>query len=762
MEVHASGVLPRSLERSRPVSDPTDRLFGLLTVPDLALLGILVRNMKFEFEATTVGTRLRLEGPVIDWAKGLGERNVARMELYRGHRCPRRRPTLPVLVVTLVNGSLYLIQRTARHSPSTNNDHPTTTIEGATTLNFSSRPIIVVTFKRDVHLDLCSILYACCNVPKLPNSKPKFDSRSFGLTVLLNITRYVLDRRISLSSGSSLQAKSLLGHLWKDAYQVAQRDDYDFWDKSLVDRTKNIVRELIYTMAYNALKKKLNWTGEDFMKEAYSTVAHVEVTESAENSPSDKAWDQAWNKHTKLTWRFLIRWLVVGNSLRRLSSQTDERDLPRRCKLTGFATDTKLVHFGLVGRDWNKITPGLKCSRGPQTGADCDCHAWISDWQIANHLAWNEIWPKAFQAGMDAVEGSIRDFRGQQRPVYANTSAATDGTPEHAPHVTQVIINPQPRQPQGNAGHNRTHPRAYPKSSQEQAVEGVTRFIKWLWARLEKSIEKEETAAQEVSQSALMDNNSAPNELIYHLLKADARKNANKALNKARHTENSLNRNPNTKMTHGNGHVKLYIDKMATLFKKNGGGLLSHKTLEDIHKETWSNSWGEIWADAWDDAYRSARTKGIEFGVKVALAKSQGACTHGQLVGQLMSKESYQGIQRNAENEDLEVGGILDYVHSLFKDLSYTSNLASIHNTYNSDVAIRALVPNKDQNLNDISRILPKQPVSRELSYLELRHFIMDEYFKEELWKHRTSFQFGVSHAWQSFLKLQSDEAGRP
>ncbi|KAF8712149.1 hypothetical protein RHS03_01140, partial [Rhizoctonia solani] len=739
--------------------------------------------MKFEFKATTVGTHPRLEGPVIDWAKGLRERDVARMQLYgepRGlRRGPRRGPILLALVVTLVDGSLYLIQRTARQSPNTNNDHPTTTIEGLTTLHFGSRPIITVTFKRDVHLDLCSILYACCNVPELPSSEPEFDRHSFGLTVLLNITRHVLAQRIHPSSGTSPQAKSLLGQLWEDVYQVAQLNDYDFWDKPLVDRTKNIVRELIYTIAYNALEKKLNQTVEDFVKEAYSAIARVEAMESTENSLSDKAWDQAWTKHTQLTWSFLVRWLVVGNSLRRLSSQADGRDLPCRYELEKFATDKKkLVHLGLVGRDWDKITPGLNCSRGPQTGTDCDCHAWISDWQIANHLAWNESWPEAFKAGMDAAKGSIREFLDQQTPAHPNGSVATDGTPGRAPHVTQGIINPQPRQPQGNSGHNQTHPKAYSKPSQQQAVEGVTRFIKWLWARSEKFLEKEETVAQEVSESALMDNNLASNELIYHLLKADARKNANEDMNKAKHMKNSRNnskykddalKRARQVIYRQNGDIvqkewqRLTIAPILRHSSEQGWtAKLWKKTLKATHEEIWSNSWEEIWVNAWDDAYRSARIKGIEFGVKVALAESEDPRAHDQLVKQLMGKESYQGIQRNAENEDLEVGGILDYVHSLFKDLSYTSNLASIHNTYNSDVTIRALVPSKDQSLNDISRILPKQPVSRELSYLELRHFIMDEYFKEELWKHRASFQFGVSHAWQSLLKLQSEEAGRP
>ncbi|KAG8732457.1 hypothetical protein FRC11_013531 [Ceratobasidium sp. 423] len=664
--------------------------------------------MKIELRDENAGTGPRLEGPVIDWAKGLRERKVARMELYN-----QPNDSIPLaLVVTLVDGSLYFIQRVSSKGTSTNRNIPTGTIETTTSSHFVSRPVIVVTFRSKPELWL--ILYVCYSVPTFDQHKPNIDNRSFGLTVLLNTVRHVLLCTVASSPESPTEAQSPLKSLWRDVYQLTQSHDHDSWQGSPLERTKDLTRELIYKAAYNSLSKKIGAQWSDSTLTAYSVIARLEELDLKENSqpsPSDMAWDSSWAKHTRVK-----LWMRRLGNNSRLTSQMDARDLPHRYRLSEIQQDTNLVHDGLIGHEWDGITSGPTCTSRPQI-----------DWQIAAHLAWSYAWPTAFKEGKKMAEDVLQEF---------------DVAPASRPQ---------------------TKP---PSSEMHPAVRGVINLGNWVASQFSKGRAANEEPMHNVDQ--------AINKWCYQDLKRIAQQKAKRKLDTQKNSKNAYSETKKKRSEYKDKALKRAKQTMGRQGGEGGleylsqqewrrvskGSVLRHlpeqgrvvegwkKDFRDNCEQAWERSWADTWLAVWEDAYESAESKGIEFGVMVGLEERYN--TEGPL-GELMGGRAYEDIQQHIE----QAHDTLKHTRLLIQELNHISSLVAVHNDYSNCVTIRALVPDKDKDLEDMSRILPKQPVTRELSYMELRHFIMEEYFKNNLRKHRTSFQNGVSRSWQDLSKFK-------
>ncbi|CAE6466560.1 unnamed protein product [Rhizoctonia solani] len=741
--------------------------------------------MKFEFKATDfgpTGTKPQLGGSVNDWVKGLREQKVARMELYN-----RPKRSLPlVVVVTLVDGSLYLIRR----APNKQGKSPETIVEGIIFMSsrFISRPIIIVTF--DFCPDLHDILYICCSVPKFENQDAKVDICSFGLTVLLNTVRHVLkpSNKGSPSPKSSTdpEAQSPVDRFWTDAYKPTQEYDYDLWEGSLLERTKNHARKLIYAAACNAIGQKLNKGGDEFISGAYFTIARVEALASREHSRADMAWKESWVKHTgDLSW--VVAWL--GNHVRQLSSQTDARDLPHR-RFLGEILDKsslKFVHDGSIRYtyDWDRVTLHSACSprapddhvqqsenqpksethtpseqflkmtwiwlqsylpayivpecmrswhheprsQPPPQNNDCECPVWVSDWQIAAHSAWGRAWPEAFKAGKDAiptgVESKQRSTVPSSRPLVESRTRqphpAALGIMNAWKWTKKRVVRTKP----ADEGQStiRSNYQEYKTFFQQRANQSP---------KIRQRFEKERAAAiQEMSK-----------------YKYESLKRALQTIDRQSHLDDIIEQEWQKLVT---------ASRLGDLRRRKFLAKWWKKKLKQRFEVVWLRSWENAWLSVWEDAYRSATSSGIECGVEVKLPTYQSASNPGELLTNSTDSIFYQSLQ-----ELFEQGGvddILNHVRLLFKNLNHVSNLVGVYNPNNSDVKIRALVPDKNQDLQDVSRVLHKQPVSRELSYVELRHFIREEYFKNNLTKHRTSFQNGLSHSWEIIKAFKPDGA---
>ncbi|EUC60677.1 hypothetical protein RSOL_359580, partial [Rhizoctonia solani AG-3 Rhs1AP] len=445
-----------------------------------------------------------------------------------------------------------------------------------------------------------------------------------------------------------------------------------------------------------------------------------------------------------------------------LSSVTKNKNIQPANNGGGQSSNGKILKRLLVNFDQiiTRIAERGKTVSESSTPSDSDSshepHIWISDWQIATHLAWGYAWPDAFKAGQDRAKTLLPPKGGDRSGLKP---------PEGTGPVENFLVK---------APLKRRHPAALVVLRLYQSVTSR----KEMKPKREINFEQEVDSTQDARNTSPWCNQPATiiSEQKYQALTKAAQKEAEECQDTKKQYEEALDTATQKRSEYKSKALERAMQAMLRQGGEKGleyvaqqewqrlctGSVIGRfcsdqgwvaqiwkKIFQDTCKEAWSKSWEVTWLAVWEDAYQLANSKGIEFGVGSTMRQR----LNRKVLLESREKESYKNIELYIEQAN--IGEILNNVRSLIQDLNHISGLIAIHNvyTYDNRVTVRALVPNKNQDLEDMSRILPKQPVSRELSYMELKHFIIEQYFKKGPWQRRVLFKKGVSKSWEDFTR---------
>ncbi|KAH7339955.1 hypothetical protein B0J17DRAFT_627958 [Rhizoctonia solani] len=259
--------------------------------------------MKRKIEFNTAHSQPQLEGPIITWYNQLQNTKVASLEYHQNHPPGARSPSK--IIVSLTDGSKYLLQRRVKHASGALVPHCIDTIQNISPLIITTQPLIRINFDKN-YPDLLFVLIICYGAQnhghKEQIARFFIDDDFFALAIILNVAR--------TQPSSSVPSKPLhsspapLECLWKVVYCSLQSQEHTFWGHAIADETKNIMRELIYRAARLNIAKRLPQDSEeDKVSVAASIVARVESIIKKRELNESTIWDNAWNKCWDTVWR---------------------------------------------------------------------------------------------------------------------------------------------------------------------------------------------------------------------------------------------------------------------------------------------------------------------------------------------------------------------------------------------------------------------------------------------------------------------------
>ncbi|KAG8682432.1 hypothetical protein FRC11_014889, partial [Ceratobasidium sp. 423] len=216
----------------------------------------------------------------------------------------------PKIIISLIDGSKYLLQRRVKHAKGSLVPNFVDTIQNVSPSSVTTLPLIHIKFvgKPDKYPDLLFVLSICYGAQSHGQmdrvARFFIDDDFLALAVILNVTRTRPPSSMASETSDSCSPHdpSPLECLWQEVCYSIQSLEHTFWGHTIADEAKNITRELIYRAARSKIAKYLP-QGEIGLSNAASIVARVESIIKKRELSESNIWDGAWNRCWDAVWQ---------------------------------------------------------------------------------------------------------------------------------------------------------------------------------------------------------------------------------------------------------------------------------------------------------------------------------------------------------------------------------------------------------------------------------------------------------------------------